>query len=90
MAIHKSQIGKRYAEKGVKAMIYFELRKAIVEWLLENENVWQRTNECREHFRQYIYNDEGNYIIGGKKVSDFISNIDTVLFYEVKEVVKKI
>lgn len=71
-------------------MIYLELRKAIVEWLLENENVWQRTNKCREHFRQYIYNNEGGYIIGGKEVSDFISNIDTVLFCKVKEVVKEI
>ena len=36
-----------------------ELKKAIIDWLFENKNAWQRTNTCREYFRQYIYNSDG-------------------------------
>lgn len=57
-----------------------ELKKAIIDWLFDNFNEWQRVNACHNAFRQYIYNSEGNYIIGGKDVSDFISRIDKALF----------
>lgn len=61
-----------------------ELKKVIVNWLLDNENEWQRVNKCHEEFRSYIYDDEGNYLIGGEIVSNFISEIDKVI-YERKE-----
>lgn len=57
-----------------------ELKKLIVSWLFDHYNAWQRVNACHEYFRQYIYDATGNYIIGGKDVSDFISNIDKALF----------
>lgn len=57
-----------------------ELKKTIIDWLFDNYNVWQRVNACHDAFRQYIYDSEGNYIIGGKDVSDFISRIDKALF----------
>lgn len=57
-----------------------ELKKAIVNWFFENVNAWQRVNACHDYFRQYIYDSNGNYIIGGKRVSDFIRAIDKVLF----------
>ena len=57
-----------------------ELKKAIVHWLLDNENKWQRVNACKEEFRPYIYNTEGNYLIGGKEVAEFINNADRVLY----------
>ena len=60
--------------------MYKELKEAIIKWLFENENKWQRTNECREAFRQYIYTPDGNYCIGGEKVSDFISAADKLLY----------
>lgn len=61
-------------------MMYLELKKAIIDWLIEHKNTWQRTNECREHFRQYIFGPDHNYIIGGKVVCDFISAADKLLF----------
>ena len=57
-----------------------ELKKAIVHWLLDNENKWQRVNACKEEFRPYIYNAEGNYLIGGKEVAEFIVDTDKVLY----------
>ncbi len=57
-----------------------ELKRAIINWLLDNENEWQRVNTCKEEFRPYIYNAEGNYLIGGKEVADFIVNVDKTLY----------
>ena len=61
-------------------MMYLELKKAIIEWLIDNKNAWQRVNACHDVFRQYIYDDAGNYIIGGKVVSEFISDADKLLY----------
>ena len=57
-----------------------DLKKAIVLWLIDNENRWQRVNSCTSEFKNYIFNDEGNYLIGGKEVSEFISKADDLLF----------
>lgn len=57
-----------------------ELKRAIINWLLDNENEWQRVNACCKEFRPYIYNTEGNYLIGGKEVGDFIVNADKLLY----------
>ena len=48
--------------------------------MVDNENRWQRVNSCRSEFRNYIFNDEGNYLIGGEEVSEFISKADELLF----------
>lgn len=61
-------------------MMYMELKQAILNWLIENKNTWQRVTECNNAFRQYIYDESGNYIIGGRTVSDFISNADRLLY----------
>lgn len=55
-----------------------ELKTAIIKWLLENENPWQRVNACTEAFREYIYNKSGNYLIGGEAVAEFIKAADTM------------
>ena len=57
-----------------------DLKKAIVNWLLDNENAWQRTNACHHEFRPYIYNSDGNYLIGGQEVSEFIHEADKLLY----------
>lgn len=57
-----------------------ELKKAIIQWLLENENEWQRTNACRENFRNYIYDSNGNHLIGGEVVSDFVSKAEKLIY----------
>jgi hypothetical protein len=57
-----------------------ELKKAIIDWLFENKNEWQRKSTCRNYFRAYIYNSEGNYLIGGEEVSEFIDNADKLIY----------
>ena len=57
-----------------------DLKRAIIHWLLDNENMWQRVNACKEEFRAYIYDAEGNYLIGGKDVAEFIVHADNVLY----------
>ena len=60
-------------------MIYDELKLEIVQWLIEHKKEHQLTIACHEHFRPYIYDAEGNYLIGGKNISNFISNMEKVL-----------
>lgn len=57
-----------------------ELKQAIINWLFDHANEWQRVNECTKAFRAYIYDEKGGYLIGGKEVAEFISNADKLLF----------
>lgn len=57
-----------------------ELKKVILMWLLEHEDTWQRVNVCIDEFRNYIYQDNGNYLIGGENVSKFIVKADKLLY----------
>lgn len=57
-----------------------ELKKVIIEWLLEHENEWQRVNSCVKEFRPYIYDSTGNYLIGGQQVAEFIKNADKLIY----------
>lgn len=61
-----------------------ELKKVIIEWLLENENRWQRINSCTKEFKNYIYDDEGGCLIGGKEVSEFINSANDLIYDKVK------
>lgn len=60
--------------------MYIELKKAILNWLIDNESEFQRVNTCARVFRQYIYDSEGEYIIGGKIVHDFICNANKLIY----------
>ena len=57
-----------------------ELRKAILDWLFENENAWNRVNACVEQFRMYIYDGRGQFLIGGKEVLGFIREADMLMY----------
>ena len=57
-----------------------ELKKAILAWLMDNENLFNRTNAATEHFRPYIYTDKGDFLIGGEDVSAFIIKAEDLLF----------
>lgn len=57
-----------------------ELKKVIIDWLFENENAWQRVNSCTKEFREYIYNKDGNYLIGGEDVARFIASAEKLLY----------
>ena len=49
-----------------------ELKKAIINYIFENLNQFQLTNNVVQEFRPYIYSPKGGYLIGGKEVLDFI------------------
>ena len=57
-----------------------ELKQAIINWLLKNENQWQRVNACTEAFREYIYDKNGNYLISGESVVEFIRAADKLIY----------
>lgn len=50
-----------------------ELKKAIVNFIFDNSNEFQIINATVNNFKLYIYNDQGNFLIGGEQVSEFIS-----------------
>ena len=60
--------------------MYKELKKQIIQWLFDNENVWQRTNSCIEEFKPYIYNKDGEYLIGGKDTMIFIEEAEELIY----------
>jgi len=49
-----------------------ELKKAIINFILDNEKEFQLTNATIGEFKHYIYNPSGEYLIGGEDVRDFI------------------
>ncbi len=50
-----------------------ELKKQIILWIFNNVNEFQIVNQCKQAFREYIYNSKGEYLIGGEDVSEFIN-----------------
>lgn len=50
-----------------------ELKKAIIDFIFEKEKEFQLHNATIEKFRLYIYDSNGNYLIGGEDVANFIS-----------------
>lgn len=69
-------------------MMYMELKQEIIKWLMENPNTWNRHNACTEAFREYIFNSEGNYLIGGENVSNFITAAEKLIYGDNKMVEK--
>jgi hypothetical protein len=57
-----------------------ELKKAIINWMFDNSKEFQLINATAERFRSYIYDDKGNYLIGGKDIMEFIRNADKLIF----------
>jgi len=49
-----------------------ELKKAIIDFIFENEKQFQINNAVTQKFRAYIYDADGNFLIGGEDVSEFI------------------
>jgi len=49
-----------------------ELKQAIINFIFENEKVFQLTNITKAEFRPYIYTAAGEYLIGGEDVAEFI------------------
>ena len=61
-----------------------ELMESILIWLLRNKNLFNRVNHCIDEYRNYIYDDNGSYLIGGKEVVNFIEKADKLLFSDME------
>lgn len=49
-----------------------ELKQAIINFIFENEKAFQIQSITIGNFKEYIYNSQGNYLIGGEDVAEFI------------------
>ena len=49
-----------------------QLKQEIINFIFENEKVFQLQSITIGNFKQYIYNSQGNYLIGGEDVAEFI------------------
>ena len=58
-----------------------ELKKAIIIWMFDNANEFQLLNATTNEFRQYIFNQSGEFLIGGEAVSDFIRFAEKIVKY---------
>lgn len=56
-----------------------ELKKAIFNYMADNQNEFQLVNSTTKKFSQYLYTPEGEYCFGGKAVSEFICQVDKLL-----------
>lgn len=50
-----------------------ELKQAIVSFMFDNSDNFQLQNYTTDKFKAYIYDDKGEYLIGGEKVAGFIN-----------------
>ena len=51
-----------------------ELKDEIITTIQENKDQFQLNNFIVAYFHGYIYNEQGNYLIGGEKVAQFIND----------------
>lgn len=58
-----------------------ELKKAILNFIFDNEKEFQLHNTTIQKFKLYIYDSEKSYLIGGKEVGEFISDAIKLLKY---------
>lgn len=54
-----------------------ELKRLIINFMLDNENEFQLTNKTIKEFYQYIYTPEGAHCIGGEEVREFIISVNS-------------
>lgn len=52
----------------------YQLMQAIFNYLIDNQSEFNLHNATTSHFRPYIYDDQGAYLIGGEQVGQFISD----------------
>lgn len=59
--------------------MFIELKKAIILFMIDHINDSQLVNVTHQEFYPYIYNKDGNHLIGGEVVSDFIIDAEKLL-----------
>lgn len=60
-------------------MINTELKQAIINYIFEKYNVFNRLNNTIHNFENYIYDENWNYLIWWKDILDWIENIDKLI-----------
>lgn len=56
-----------------------ELKQVIANYMFNNNTVFGLVNHTTNKFKTYIYDSEGEYLIGGKEVAEFISSVHTLI-----------
>lgn len=59
-----------------------ELKRAIINYVFDNYNVFNLNNITTKHFTAYIYDSKGEYLIGGQDVSNFIDDTIRLIQHE--------
>jgi len=52
----------------------YSLMKAIFNFIIDHKDEFQIHNRTTQEFKAYIFDDKGEYLIGGEQVSEFISD----------------
>jgi hypothetical protein len=58
-----------------------ELKQAIVNFIFDNDKEFQLYSAVAKKFRPYLFDDAGEFLIGGEEVKDFISDAIKLLKY---------
>lgn len=57
-----------------------QLKEKIIKYIFDNKDQFQLVNTTITHFREYIYNSKGEYLIGGELIAQFIKKaIDLII-----------
>lgn len=64
--------------KSYKGLL-IEFKKAVFGWICDNADNFQIINACVENFKRYIYDENGNYLIGGEVRYNFIADACALL-----------
>ena len=60
-------------------MINTELKQAIINYILQNYNLFNRLNNTIHNFKNYIYDENWNYLIWWKDIVEWIEKIDKMI-----------
>lgn len=60
-------------------MINNDLKKAMADWVFEHINEYQLYNAASEHFRAYIFDANGNWLIGGEANYNFLHKLIDII-----------
>ena len=56
-----------------------ELKKAIIDFIIEHNTTWNRLNFTVDKFRAYIFDSDGNFLIWGREIYDRIHSINDLI-----------
>lgn len=60
-------------------MINLQLKQAIINYMIENYNLFWRLNSTTKKFKNYIYDENWNYLIWWKDIIERIEQIDKMI-----------